>query len=123
MTDPRKIAEAYLALWNIAETEARQSAIAALFTPDAKFADPATHANGREEIAAMIETVRQNYPGMRFSLAGVPDGFGGCVRFSWAMGTPDAAPVVKGTDIVTMQDGRIAALVGFFDLIPTGVAA
>ncbi|WP_375691174.1 nuclear transport factor 2 family protein [Pseudooceanicola sp. LIPI14-2-Ac024] len=120
MTDPRQIADAYIDIWNTADPAGRQAKIAALWTEDAQFADPVAQAAGRAEIAALIGTVRDTYPDMTFAVTGTPDGFGEMVRFGWSMAAPGTAPVVRGTDIATCRDGRIATVTGFFDLVPQG---
>ncbi|OWU82348.1 hypothetical protein ATO6_22265 [Oceanicola sp. 22II-s10i] len=123
MTDPKHVAQAYIEVWNTADDDARAAKIAALWSEDATFADPMTRTEGHAGIGAMIAAVRDAYPGMEFAVAGQPDGFGEMVRFSWSMAAPGDAPVVRGTDFATLRDGRIVAVTGFFDLVPSGIAA
>jgi len=51
----------------------------------------------------------------------VVDGFADRLRFSWELYPPGAdAPLVAGTDFATVAaDGRLWAVTGFLDLMPS----
>jgi hypothetical protein len=61
----------------------------------------------------------QPIPGFRFSLIGTPDGYGNQVRFSWQLGPEGSDGPIKGTDFATLENGRLASVVGFLDEVPT----
>ena len=60
------------------------------------------------------------FPGFRFTLLGTPDGHGDYVRLAWALG-PDGSPApIEGSDVVTLEGGRIRRVIGFIDRAPAG---
>src|SRR5215212_7642436 len=70
MTDFDTLAQRYIATWNETDAAARQRAVAALYTEDARYTDPLVDAEGQEAIAATIGAVQQQFPGFVFRLAG-----------------------------------------------------
>lgn len=116
MTDPKQIADDYLALWNEADEGARRARLAKGWSADARYADPLMQGEGHDGIAAMIAGARAQFPGHLFLPAGVPDGHGRFVRFSWRLAPAGGAPVGGGTDVVRLDvEGRIAEVIGFLD--------
>jgi hypothetical protein len=116
ITDPRTIAEEYLALWNEDDAERRRRMIAEGWSTEVRYVDPLMAGDGPEGVASMIDAVRGRLPGHGFALKGVADGHGPFVRFSWTLGGPDGARVAGGTDMVRLdREGRIAEVVGFLD--------
>ena len=114
MTDPRTVANLYLASWNASAAE-RPAAIAQ-WAPAAIYRDPLMAGEGRDGIAAMMDAAVAQFPGHRFAVAGVPDGHGSFVRFSWMLAPEAGAAVARGTDIVRLDgDGLIAEVIGFLD--------
>lgn len=118
MRTANKIAEDYIAVWNESDSGRRRKLMEATFIGGASYVDPLMRGGGIAEIDGLVGAVHARFPGLSFSLVGPADGFGEHVRFSWALGTPGAAPIVKGTDFVVCTDGRIASVVGFLDLVP-----
>lgn len=114
MQDPKMIAETYLAAWNEAAVD-RRAALLEAWTPNATYVDPLMNGQGREGVARMIEAARGQFPGHGFSLRGTPDGHGDFVRFSWSLAPDGGAPIAGGTDIVRLEGGKIAEVVGFLD--------
>ncbi|MDB5709423.1 MAG: polyketide cyclase [Sphingomonas bacterium] len=116
MTDPKYVAELYLASWNA--VPAARAAAMDIWSATATYRDPLMAGNGRDGIASMIDAAVANFPGHHFVLDGTPDGHGPFVRFSWAIrpiAGADAA-VARGTDVVRLDgDGRIAEVIGFLD--------
>jgi len=84
----------------------------------ARYIDPLMAGEGTEEIGQLIAGVQDRFPDFRFSLDGMADSVGSLVRFSWDLDPVIDAPIVKGTDFVTIQDGRISSVVGFIDMAP-----
>jgi hypothetical protein len=118
MTDPKAIADAYLATWNAADTPTRLGLLADGWSADACYADPLASSTGREGIAAMIDAVRAQFPGLGFTLHGQPDGHGAYARFSWALAPHGGPAVAYGTDVVRLDAaGRIADVIGFLDAV------
>jgi SnoaL-like domain len=116
MHNSKRIAEAYIVLWNEGDHEARRQRLAEEWTADARYADPMMAGESRDGIADMITGARSQFPGHHFSLRGTPDGHGSFVRFSWSLAPADGSPVAGGTDVVRLDDqGRIAEVIGFLD--------
>lgn len=116
MTDPMKLAQEYLALWNDADATSRDRRLSSGWAADARYADPLMTGDGHEGIAAMITNARVQFPGHVFTLRGTPDAHGRFVRFSWTLASEQQAPIAGGTDIVRLaENGRIAEVIGFLD--------
>ncbi len=116
MTSPATLADRYLATWNEPVAARRHALVAALWSPQGRYADPLMQGEGHDGIARMIEAARMQFPGLRFSARGTADGHGPFARFSWSLGPVGGAPVAGGTDIVRLDDaGRVVEIIGFLD--------
>jgi len=119
MTDPKQIAERYIALWNEPDAAVRKELLAQDWTPTATYVDPLAAGKGVAEIDALIGGVQQRFPSFSFKLTGKPDGHGEFIRFSWSLGPGDYVDApIEGTDFAVIKDGRIAAVTGFLDRVP-----
>jgi len=118
MEDPETIARSYLQAWNETDPQHRDRLLAEHWSADARYVDPLMRGRGRQEIAQLIAGVQARFPGFRFALDGQPTGYGGHVRFSWTLGPDGAEPPIKGSDVVALQEGQIAQVIGFLDQVP-----
>jgi hypothetical protein len=119
MTDHSDLIDRYIASWNETDGGRRRGLIAATFSEGASYLDPVMQADGHAGIDALIAGVHARFPGHRFSRTGAVDAHHDRLRFSWALAPEDGEPVVKGTDFaVVTADARLAAVTGFFDLLP-----
>lgn len=119
MTDPRNIAERYIALWNEDDAGIRRELLATDWTEDATYVDPLMQGHGPTEIDGLVAGVKARFPSFQFKLIGKPDGHGDHVRFSWSLGPGDFVDApIEGTDIVLMHEGRIQSVTGFLDRVP-----
>jgi hypothetical protein len=118
MTTLEAIAHNYIAAWNEADAEARKAKLEAAFTGDVRYRDPVMQGDGHDGIAALIAGVQQRFSGFRFALKGNPDGFADTIRFSWALGPEGAESVIEGTDVGTIENGRLKSVTGFLDKVP-----
>jgi len=110
------LAERYLAAWNEPDPARRHALVAALWSPQGRYADPLMSGQGHEGIARMIEAARAQFPGLRFTPRGQADGHGPFARFSWSLGPAGGAAVAGGTDVVRLDDdGRLVEVIGFLD--------
>ena len=117
---PASIARVYLDTWNETDAERRRRLLQQHWTEDAAYADPMASVQGADPIAALIGAVHARFPGFRFTLLGTPDGHGDYVRLAWALG-PDGSPApIEGSDVVTLEGGRIRRVIGFIDRAPAG---
>ena len=116
MNHPATVADRYLATWNEPDDTRRHALVAALWSPQGRYADPLMAGEGHAGIARMIAAARAQFPGLRFSPRGTADGHGAFARFSWSLGPADGAPVAGGTDVVRLDDaGRVLEVIGFLD--------
>ncbi len=90
MTDPAALAARYLDTWNETDPARRRALLAETFTEGARYRDPLMAGEGHDGLDALIGAVQARFPGLRFRLAGRPDGYGDRLRFSWAL-APRAA--------------------------------
>ena len=118
MTDPKTIADAYVAAWNESDAASRETLIANTFTEGVSYRDPVMQGDGHDGIAALIDGVHQRFAGFRFSLKGTPDGFGEFIRFSWKLGPEGTESDIEGTDIGIIEGGRLKSVTGFLDKVP-----
>lgn len=118
MSDLTTIAENYVRAWNETDAERRKPLLAAAFTDDVVYRDPIMQGDGHDGVAALIEGIHQRFDGFRFALKGKPDGFADRIRFSWTLGPQGADPVVEGTDIGIVDNGRLSSVTGFLDKVP-----
>jgi hypothetical protein len=118
MSDPKTIASDYIALWNETDGAARERRLVEQWTANANFVDPLATAVGPVEMSAFIGGVHDRFPGYRFALRGEPGGFGDHVRLSWSLGPAGEEPPIEGSDVLTLKDGRVDAVIGFFDKAP-----
>ena len=117
--NPSTVADAYLAAWNADDGVRRRELMTHGWREDARYVDPLMHADGRGNIASMIDSARTQFPGLAFSLSGRPDGHGDFIRFSWLLGPAGGEAIAGGTDMVRLDgEGRIAEVVGFLDKAP-----
>jgi hypothetical protein len=68
----------------------------------------------------MLATTQAQFPGYRLNLVSGIEAHNNFVRFSWAAGGTNEAPLyLGGTDFATLApDGRINVVTGFIDAAP-----
>jgi hypothetical protein len=121
-TDNAALVQRYLAAWNATDPAARREAIAAAFTPDARYVDPMADVLGHDGVDALIAGAQQQFAGLTFTPGEVLDAHHDVVRFTWHLGpagNEDAEPVVIGFDVAEVaEDGRLERVHGFLDRVP-----
>jgi hypothetical protein len=118
MLQAQTVAENYIAFWNAADPQDRARRYEAHFAPAATYSDPLMRGTGAEEIAALVAGAQQRFPGFAFRLLGPADGHGDYVRFRWSLGPSAEEAPIEGSDVVRLEGGRIAEVIGFLDKIP-----
>ncbi|GAA4840516.1 nuclear transport factor 2 family protein [Kitasatospora terrestris] len=117
-TDLRQLAERYIATWNETDPTARRKLVDELWAEDGRYTDPLAAVVGREAIDALLGAAQGQFPGLEFTLGPV-DAHHDIARFTWNLGPAGAEPLVIGFDVlVADEDGRIASVHGFLDLVP-----
>src|SRR5690242_19089836 len=120
MTDFPALAARYIDAWNETDGSARVRIVAEVWADDARYVDPLVVATGHEQIAATIGAVQAQFPGFVFRLSGPVDGHHEQLRFSWELGPAGEAAPIAGSDVaVTDGNGRLRAVLGFLDRVPS----
>ncbi|MFI6802552.1 nuclear transport factor 2 family protein [Streptosporangium canum] len=121
MTHTEQLIHRYLALWNETDPAARRAAVDSVWTENGTYTDPLTVAEGRAAIDATVAAVQEQFPGFVFTLAGAIDAHHHLARFTWELGQPGKEAMVVGFDVAVLTaDGRIEAVHGFLDKVPSG---
>jgi SnoaL-like domain len=110
----------YIACWNEHDAIKRRNLIAQTWAEAGGYVDAHRNAKGQDALDAMLAKAQETYPGYRLRLVSKIEGHSRFVRFSWAAGGTDEAPLyLGGTDFVTLgEDGRAVSVVGFVDASP-----
>lgn len=110
----------YFSAWNERDARRRRELVAATWTEDGHYVDPARHGRGHDAIDAMIAQAQERFPGHALNLDSGIEAHNGRVRFTWAAGgTRDAPLYLRGTDFGELaDDGRFRSVVGFVDAAP-----
>ena len=90
--------------------EARRAAMRELLAPDMTFSDHDGSVTGLDAIDRKIQALHARTPGFVFTEAGPVHEVQELGSLDWSFGPAGADPVVLGTDVVLIRDGRIAAL-------------
>ncbi len=113
------IVSTYLDTWNATDAAARTGLLERHWSPTATYIDPMAEAAGTDQVNALIDAVRGQFPGFVFTPVGKSDAHHNQVRFQWGLGPEGAEPVVVGFDVITLDDdGRIHQVLGFLDKVP-----
>ncbi|MFL6122565.1 nuclear transport factor 2 family protein [Actinophytocola sp.] len=120
MSDLHDTVERYIATWNETDPTARRAAIDTLMTPDVTYIDPIAVAEGADALDATIAAVQGQFPDFTFRLVGAPDAHHDQARFTWELGPAGGDAPVAGFDVAVLApDGRIRAVYGFLDRVPS----
>ncbi|GAB3656000.1 nuclear transport factor 2 family protein [Glycomyces tarimensis] len=120
MRDFDVIATSYLNAFNATDPQRRTELVASLFTDDVTYVDPMAEVSGHEGVSAFIAGAQAQFPGWRFTLAGDVDGHHNQARFKWGLGPEGEESPVIGFDVINLDEsGKIAAVHGFLDQVPT----
>jgi len=125
MSNPNELVVSYIAAWNETEPRRRRELVAKTWTDGGTYVDAHRRGDGHAAIDAMIDKAQRQFPGYRIRLVSKIEAHNGYIRFSWAAGGTEQAPLyLGGTDFaVTAGDGRLQSVTGFVDAAPAPVAA
>jgi len=119
MTNLEQLAERYIATWNETDPAARRKLVDELWAADGRYTDPLVDVTGPEAIDATLAAVQGQFPGLVFTLGAV-EAHHHIARFTWNLGPAGGEPLVIGFDVLAAdEDGRIASVHGFLDLVPS----
>jgi hypothetical protein len=115
-----ELIERYLATWNEQDPRRRRTEIDTIWADDARYVDPLGVADGRDAIDTTIAGAQQQFPGLRFRLAGPVDAHHNLARFTWELAANgDQEALVIGFDVAVLaEDGRLQDVHGFLDKVP-----
>ena len=123
MSNANELVVSYLAAWNETDGQRRRELIAKTWTDGGIYVDAHRRGDGHAAIDAMIEKAQRQFPGYRVRLVSKIETHNGYIRFSWAAGGTEQAPLyLAGTDFaVGARDGRLQSVTGFVDAAPAPV--
>ncbi|MFC4604952.1 nuclear transport factor 2 family protein [Rhodococcus kronopolitis] len=119
MSDFTELATAYIDMWNETDPVARRNRVEQVFAAESRYVDPLGVAVGHDQIDSMVGAVQQQFPGLRFALAGPVDAHHEQARFGWRLGIPGEDSLIDGFDVAELEgSGRLALVLGFLDKVP-----
>jgi len=124
MSNPNELVVNYIAAWNERDPARRHDTIARTWTEGGTYVDAHRRGEGHAGIDGMIAAAQNQFPGYRLRLVSKIETHNGNLRFSWAAGGTEQAPLyLAGTDFaVVAADGRIQSVTGFVDAAPAPVS-
>jgi hypothetical protein len=120
MNNANQLVVSYLAAWNEQDAPKRAELIAATWSDGGCYIDAHHHGEGHAGIDKMIADAQRQFAGYRLRLISKIEAHNGHIRFSWAAGGTEQAPLyLAGTDFaVVAADGRFQSVTGFVDAAP-----
>jgi hypothetical protein len=124
MSNVNELVVSYLAVWNERDAKRRRELIAKTWVDGGIYTDAHRHGVGHDDIDAMINTAQTQFPGYKVHLISKIEAHNGYVRFSWAAGGTEQAPLyLAGTDFgMITDDGRFKSVTGFVDAAPAALS-
>jgi hypothetical protein len=125
MSNANEIVVSYIAAWNETNAQRRRELVTKTWTDGGIYVDAHRRGDGHAGIDAMIEQAQRQFPGYRVRLVSKIEAHNGYIRFSWAAGGTEQAPLyLGGTDFaVSAGDGRLQSVTGFVDAAPAPAAS
>ncbi|MFG3514305.1 MULTISPECIES: nuclear transport factor 2 family protein [Streptomyces] len=121
MPDIDELARRYLASWNESDPAARRALVDALWTDDARYADPIVSAEGRQAIEDVMATAQRRFPGLVYRPAGKVDAHRHAARLTWELAPPGGPAVIIGLAVLITARDRLHRVYGFLDPVPVPV--
>src|SRR3954451_237315 len=117
MADVNTVVDAYIAMWNERDPDARRAIVAEAWSPAATYLDPLMSGEGPDGIDAMVAGAQAQFPGQRFKLTAGPHHLHDRVLLAWRRVDKDGgAEVARGVDYATIDgDGRLRTATGFLE--------
>lgn len=110
----QRLIDTHFEIWNSTDQQARMAKFRSVYDQDVTVADYGGIATGYVAVNHLIERVQTQHPGFKFT----PDpvqwnhGFG---RVTWGFGPNTNPNAVRGEDIFTMKNGKVASFRVFLD--------
>ena len=107
--------DAYLAAYGEPDRTRRAELIRTAWAEDGRLIDPPLTGEGHEGIAAMADTLQQQFPGHRFRRTSAVDVHHDHLRYAWELVSPGGDVALTGMDAGELApDGRLRRITGFF---------
>jgi SnoaL-like protein len=97
-------------VFNETDPRRRATVISEIFSEEVVFTDPERVVRGRDGLTEAITGLLAQGPGYIFSHDGPFRGVGDLGIRAWSLGSVGGEPVLRGTDVAVVQDGRITQL-------------
>lgn len=114
LTTAQTLIDRHFEIWNERNSDTRLARFATVYAPDLTVADYAAEATGYVAVNQLIERVQGQHEGFVFSPEPVSWNHG-IGRVTWGFGPKDNPDQVRGEDIFTVRDGKLATLHVFLD--------
>jgi hypothetical protein len=102
-----------LDVFNERDPERRAAAISAVYSPDVTFYEPDEVIEGPAALDRKVQQLLDGAPGWVFRPAGEVSTNHNLGRLTWHFGPDGEPPVVTGTDVAIIDNGRIHSLYVF----------
>lgn len=112
--DCTALVDTWLRAYGEPDAATRATLIEQVWAPDGVLADPPFTGTGHAEIDALAGALLGQYPGHAFRRTSAVDAHHDVARYTWEMVGPDGAVALTGTDLVALEEGRLARVAGFF---------
>ncbi|MDO9352447.1 MAG: nuclear transport factor 2 family protein [Solirubrobacteraceae bacterium] len=106
------------AVFNERDDARRRAAIEDIYTADASAYATEGSSSGWDGVDALVLGLLENAGDMQFTVSVAPSAVADVGRVTWELAAPGGPPVVRGTDVAIVRDGKIAKLYTFIE--PTG---
>lgn len=111
----------YIRVWNEQDADRRLELLEDLWSEEGTYTDPLAECVGRASFSDTVGAVQAQFPPDFVFTLGPLDAHHNIARFTWELGPAGAEPLVVGFDVAVLDDnGRIKAVHGFLDKVPTG---
>lgn len=120
----QQVIDDYFTMWNEDDDGQRKAFVAKCFVEGATYTDPLADVSGHDGISAMVGELRRSHVGYSLRLASAIDQHHDRLRFEWEILDGDGGLYLTGVDCAVLaDDGRLAAISGFFGAVPERLAA
>lgn len=117
-TDNAALALKVLEVFGERDPGKRRQAIRENFTEDVTFADTEEVVSGWDDLDRKVQRLLDQAPTFVFARVGEVRVVQNLTVLSWQLGPASAPPVLRGTDICFIEDGRISRLYTVLDTVP-----
>lgn len=110
----QRLIDAHFSIWNDTDSKSRELRFDEVYTSDFFVADKSGIASGHAEVNRLIDQVQQGHAGFQFTPAPISWNHG-VGRVVWGYGPRSNPDQVRGEDIFTIKDGKLASAHVFLD--------